>query len=145
MSIQAVGRAAASAYRGFKAAAPAIVVAGAIAAAVAVWRAREGAKPPDPFLILGRSYVSSLGEVYAGAWLEGASALDSGKPVADALGVVASSWQAGRVALFDKTATPAFARIVAENKADVSPQDKAALAAAWRSFAAGLKSPASGK
>ena len=63
------------------------------------------------------------------------------------LGVVAGSWQSGRISLFDKTAAPEFSKIVAENKADadVTAKDKASLAAAWRSFAAGLKSPSIGK
>jgi hypothetical protein len=148
MSLQAVGRAADSAIRAFKAAAPAIVVVAAVAAAVAFWRAHQPVPTPiDPMTALGRSYVASLGDVYAGAWNDGAKALDAGKPVADALAVVAGSWQSGRVALFDASAAPAFAKIVAENTADadVSPQDRAALAAAWRGFAAGLASPVNGK
>ena len=147
MSLEAVGRAADSAIKTLKGYAPALVVIATLAAAVAAWRAHEAAKPPvDPIAEIGRSYVAALGTVYAGAWNDGAAALDAGKPVADALSVVAGSWQTGRVALFDKTAAPAFAKIVAENtaEADVTVPQKAALAAAWRSFASGLKSPASG-
>jgi len=148
MSLQAVGRAADSALAALKSYAPAIAVVATLAAAVAAWRAHEAARPPaDPIASIGRTYVTALGDVYAGAWIEGASALEAGKPVADAIGVVAGSWQSGRVALFDKTAAPAFSRIVAENTADadVTAPEKIALAAAWRSFAAGLKSTASGK
>ncbi|APW59237.1 hypothetical protein [Paludisphaera borealis] len=149
MSLIEIQRAAASAVQAFKKASPTIVLIATLAAAAFAWKTREGAKAPavDPLTTIGRTYVASLGDVYAGAWIEGASALESGKSVADALGVVAGSWQAGRVALFDKTAAPAFSKIVAENTADadVTAQNKTALAAAWRSFAAGLKSPATGK
>jgi hypothetical protein len=148
MSLQALGRAADSALATLKTYAPAIAVVATLAAAVSAWRAHEASRPPvDPVAGIGRAYVAALGDAYAAAWLEGAAALDSGKPVADALGVVAGSWQSGRIALFDKAVSPAFAAIVAENKpdSDVTPQAKASLAAAWRSFAAGLKSPSYGK
>lgn len=148
MSLEAVGRAADSAIATIKSYAPALVVIATLAAAVAAWKAHEAARPPvDPIVTLGQTYVASLGDVYAGAWNEGAAALEAGKPVADALGVVAGSWQSGRVALFDKAVAPAFARIIPENTADadVAIPQKAALAAAWRSFATGLKSPTSGK
>jgi hypothetical protein len=149
MSLLGIQRAAASAVQAFKAASPAIALVATLAAAVIAWHAHEKVKaaPVDPLTTIGRAYVASLGDAYAGAWIEGASALESGKSVADALGVVAGSWQAGRVALFDKTAAPAFSKIVAENTADadVTAQNKSTLAASWRSFAAGLKSPATGK
>jgi hypothetical protein len=149
MTINGIGRAAAAGARAFKAAAPAIVLVAAVAAATVAWRGRQGAAtvPADPIEAIGKAYAAGLGDAYAGAWLEGAAALESGKAIPDALGVVAGSWQAGRVALFDRTAAPAFSKIVPENTADsdVSSREKAALAAAWRSFAAGLKSPASGK
>jgi hypothetical protein len=148
MSLEAVGRAADSAIATIKSYAPALVAMATLAAATAAWKAHEAAKPPvDPIASLGRSYLADLGDVYAGAWNDGAAALESGKPVSDALGVVAGSWQSGRIALFDKTAAPAFSKIIPESTAesDVAVPQKAALAAAWRSFASGLKSPASGK
>lgn len=148
MSLEAVGRAADSAIATIKSYAPALVAIATLAAAAAAWKAHEASRPPvDPIAALGRSYVASLGDVYAGAWNDGAAALEAGKPVADALGVVAGSWQSGRVALFDRAVAPTFAKIIPENTADsdVAVPQKAALAAAWRSFASGLKSPASGK
>jgi hypothetical protein len=148
MSLEAVGRAADSAIAAIKRYAPAVAAVVTLAAGVATWRAREANRPPvDPMVQLGRSYAAGLGETYASAWNDGAAALEAGKSVPDALGVVAGSWQAGRVALFDKAAAPAFARIVPESaaEADVTVPQKAALAAAWRSFASGLKNPASGK
>ena len=148
MSLEAVGRAADQAIATIKSYAPALVAVATLAAAVAAWKAHEAARPPvDPIAGLGRAYLADLGDVYAGAWNDGAAALEAGKPVADALGVVAGSWQAGRVALFDRTAAPAFSAIVPENtpESDVGVPRKAALAAAWRSFATGLKSPTSGK
>lgn len=148
MSLEAIGRAADSAIETMKRYTPALVAIATLTAAVSAWRAHEASRPPvDPIEGIGRTYVSALGDVYAGAWIDGAEALEAGKPVADALGVVAGSWQSGRVALFDKAVAPAFAKIIPENTADadVAIPQKAALAAAWRSFATGLKSPTSGK
>ncbi|WP_165068428.1 hypothetical protein [Paludisphaera rhizosphaerae] len=102
-------------------------------------------KPAEPAAVVsiratGRTYPKTLATAYAAAWIKGAEALEAGKGPVDALGVVTEAWTAGRVALFDKAVAPAFAAVVPEGKADaeVSAADRAALAALWRAFAAGL-------
>jgi hypothetical protein len=104
-----------------------------------------GAKPQElsrdrHFVALGRAYVQDLGQACAGAWNDGASALDSGQPVSAALDRVGKNWTSSRTALFDKLVAPEFAKIVPESikDSDVTPTERAALAAAWRGFAAGL-------
>jgi len=95
----------------------------------------------DPHLAaIGRAYLTQLAEAYAQAWDQGATALDSGQPVSTALDLVAKNWAAGRTAVFDKVVAPEFAKIVPESikDTDVTPQERAALAAAWRGFAVGL-------
>ncbi len=90
---------------------------------------------------VGRAYRLELGKVYADAWLAGARRLDDGQGPAAALEAVAKAWDAGRVALFERQVTPELARVVPEGKADaeLSPGDRARLAAAWRGFARGLR------
>ena len=88
----------------------------------------------------GPSLSASACPAYARAWDEGAIALDSGQPVSAALDLVAKNWTSGRTALFDKLVAPEFAKIVPESikDSDVTPQERTALAAAWRGFAVGL-------
>lgn len=95
----------------------------------------------DPsFVKIGRTYLPELGKTYAGAWEDGAKAIDAGQPLSAAIAVVGKSWDAGRSQLFDRLATPEFAHIVPESQrdADVTPAQRAAMAAAWRGFARGL-------
>src|SRR5579863_2093138 len=44
------------------------------------------------YVALGRSYLPILGDAYAVAWEQGASALDAGQPIAAALDTVAQTW-----------------------------------------------------
>jgi hypothetical protein len=106
---------------------------------------REPAGPPAPpqdpqFVRVGRAYLPGLGKAYAAAWEEGAKGLDAGQPLSAALAAVGKAWDTNRAQLFDQMATPAFAKIVPESQkdADVTPQQRAAMSAAWRGFAAGL-------
>ncbi len=97
--------------------------------------------PRDPrFVSIGRAYLPELGKAYAAAWEEGARGLDSGQPVSAAIAAVGRAWDANRTRLFDRMATPEFTGIVPESlqDADVTAQQRGALAAAWRGFAAGL-------
>jgi len=104
---------------------------------------------PDPSLPptaqslvkLGKTYTINLGKVYASAWEAGAAALEAGKPVSAALGVVHESWDRDRGQLFDRSVSVEFAKLVPEGKADgdVTAAERAALAKAWRSFATGLR------
>jgi hypothetical protein len=57
------------------------------------------------------------------------------------LSAVAKAWGTNRTQLFDQMATPEFRRLIAESKkdAEVTPQERAAMAAAWRGFAIGLR------
>jgi hypothetical protein len=105
----------------------------------------EGPNPAQPsrdahLAAVGRAYLPQLGRAYAEAWNQGAVALDSGQPVSAALDLVAKNWTAGRTAVFDKLVAPEFAKIVPESikDSDVTPKERAALAAAWRGFAVGL-------
>ena len=60
--------------------------------------------------------------------------------MAAALDAVSKSWSANRAQLYDHVLTPEFSRIVAESikDADVTPVQRAALAAAWRGLSRGL-------
>jgi hypothetical protein len=110
------------------------------------WLERHGgAKPVEPsrdpqFVALGRAYLPQLGQAWARAWNEGASAVDSGQPISAALDLVGKNWTASRTSLFDKLVAPEFAKIVPESikDSDITSSERAALAAAWRGFAAGL-------
>ncbi len=117
---------------------------GAVAIGVSA-RLGRPAGPPAPaidanFVHLGRAYLPGLGTAYAAAWEEGAKALDAGQPLSAAIAAVGKAWDANRTQLFDRMATPEFAKIVPESQkdADVTPQQRAAMAAAWRGFASGL-------
>ena len=92
------------------------------------------------FAALGRLYRPQLARAYAQAWEAGATALDSGQSISATLDEVAKNWTSARTALFDKLVAPEFARIVPESikDSDVTPTERAELAAAWRGFAAGL-------
>ncbi len=117
---------------------------GAVAIGVS-WHMRGPEGPPGPprdprFVSIGRAYLPELGKAYAAAWEEGARALDSGQPVSAAIAAVGRAWDTNRARLFDRMATPEFTGIVPESRrdADVTAQQRGALAAAWRGFAAGL-------
>jgi hypothetical protein len=95
----------------------------------------------DPrFVPIGRAYVSQLGVAYGAAWEDGAVALDSGQAIPAALDTVAQAWTANRTGLYDRLLTPELVKIVPENaeESTVTAADRAAMAAAWRGFAAGL-------
>ncbi len=99
------------------------------------------APPQDPrFARLGRAYLPGLGKAYAAAWEEGAKGLEAGQALSAALAAVGKSWDASRTQLFDRVLTPEFAKIIPESRqdADITPQQRAAMAAAWRGLASGL-------
>lgn len=105
----------------------------------------HGTKPVQPprdahFAAVGRAYLPQLAQAYARAWNDGATALESGQPISAALDLVGKNWTSDRTALFDKVVAPELATIVPESvsDADITVQERAALAAAWRGFAAGL-------
>lgn len=117
---------------------------GAVALGVSA-RLGEHSGPPGPpqdprFVPIGRAYLPELGKAYAAAWQEGAKDLDAGEPISAAVAAVGKAWDASRSQLFDRMATPEFAKIIPESQkdAEVTPQQRAAMAAAWRGFAAGL-------
>ncbi|HKI17454.1 MAG TPA: hypothetical protein VKA15_06220 [Isosphaeraceae bacterium] len=93
------------------------------------------------YVSLGRAYLPQLGQAYAAAWDQGAKALDSGQGISAALDTVAQTWTANRTEIYDKLLTPELVKIVPESvkDSDVTPAERAALAAAWRGFALGLK------
>lgn len=92
------------------------------------------------FVTLGRDYLPIMGKAYAAAWVDGAKALEAGRPLPDALAAVKQSWEAGRTAAFDHWIGPEFGKLVPDGTADESakPADKQALARAWRGLARGL-------
>jgi hypothetical protein len=96
--------------------------------------------PDTHFAAVGRAYLPRLGETYAQAWNQGAIALDSGQPISAALDLVAKNWATDRSALFDKLLAPELTKIVPESikDSDVTPFERAAMAAAWRGLARGL-------
>ena len=119
-----------------------------LGAAVAIgvsWHLHGSDGPPGPprdprFVSIGRAYLPELGKAYAAAWEEGARGLESGQPVSAAITDVGRAWETNRARLFDRMATPAFAGIVPESQkdAEVTAQQRGAMAAAWRGLAAGL-------
>jgi hypothetical protein len=122
------------------------LVGGAMTVGALGWfRAHDSANLAPPsrdaqFAALGRAYLPQLADAYAQAWNQGAIALDSGQPLSAALDLVAKNWTSGRTALYDKLVAPEFAKIVAESikDSDVTPQERTAMASAWRGFASGL-------
>lgn len=96
---------------------------------------------PQGLIRLGRTYTGNLGKVYASAWETGASALEAGKSVSEAVDSVAAAWDQDRVRLFNRFVAIEFDKIVPQGKADseISTAERAALARAWRGFAAGLR------
>ncbi len=120
------------------------LVGGAVAIGVAEWHARPAGPPAPPhdprFEKLGHEYLPGLGKAYAAAWEEGARSLDAGQPLSASLAAVSKAWEANRISLFDKSVAPELARIVPESQkdADVTPAQRAAMAAAWRGLALGL-------
>ncbi len=129
-----------------------VAISGAVGAAVSIgvsqWlRMSEGPAPSPPppvdrrFVALGRAYLPQLGNAYAAAWDHGAKALDSGQDLSAALDLVAQTWTANRTDVYNKLLTPEQVKIVPESTkdADVTPAERAAMAAAWRGFALGLR------
>lgn len=120
------------------------LVGGAVALGVAEWSGRPAGPPAPPhnpqFEKIGRDYLPGLGKAYAAAWEEGARSLDAGQPLSASLAAVSKAWEANRTALFDRSVASEFSRIVPESQkdADVTPAQRAAMAAAWRGLALGL-------
>ncbi len=121
---------------------------GILAIGISTWLRSPVGPPPGPvpphdplFVKLGRAYLLELGKAYATAWEDGAKGLETGQNLSGALSAVAKAWGTNRTQLFDQMATPEFRKLIAETKkdADVTPQERAAMAAAWRGFALGLR------
>ena len=119
----------------------------ALAIAVSAWIKSPHKPVPNPgpphdprFVALGKAYLPQLGMAYAAAWEEGAKQLEAGKSITAALDAVSKTWSSNRTQLYDHVFTPEFSRIVAESvkDADVTPAERAALAAAWRGLSLGL-------
>jgi hypothetical protein len=123
------------------------LVGAATAIAGSAWLAQSPAVTPDPspardprFVALGKAYLPQLGKAYAAAWEEGAKQLDAGAGISASIDTIAKTWSANRAQLYDHVLTPEFSKIVAESvkDADVTPQERAAMAAAWRGMSVGL-------
>ena len=97
-------------------------------------------RPADPIAAAGKAYGSRLLKIYAAAWQDGARKIDGGGSVEAGIAAVSVSWQTQRAALYKATMTPILNAIVPEGTADgdITPAQRAAVAAAFRSFAAGL-------
>jgi hypothetical protein len=106
------------------------------------WQKPAPAPPPRTGLVaVGRAYVPTLATTYADSWEDGAKLLDAGQPVGTALDTVATSWGPRLTAAYNASVTPAFEKVLPQSKdeKDVTPEEKRALAAAWREFARGLR------
>jgi hypothetical protein len=126
------------------------VLGGAVAIGVSDWIRPSGGPTGSPqsrhagidrrYESLGRAYLPQLGKAYAAAWDQGAKALDSGQGISAALDTVAQTWTASRTEIYDKLLTPELAKIVSESvkDSDITPTERAAMAAAWRGLALGL-------
>jgi hypothetical protein len=97
--------------------------------------------PTTDWNAVGKAYLPALGSAYASAWEQGAAGLEAGQGIDVSLGVVASQWASGRTKLFGELVAPEFEKVIPEGTADadISPVQRAALAEAWRAFAASLK------
>ncbi len=108
-------------------------------------KTRKPAPIPPPydarFAVMGKAYIPELAAAYAAAWDEGVKALEAGQSVSAAVETVAKAWTTNRTALYDKTLTPAFSKIVAQSvkDSDVTSAERAALIQAWRGLSIGLK------
>lgn len=107
-----------------------------------------GPSPYDPridpaFVPLGRAYQGVFSPAYAAAWDKGAAALEAGQTLTQANAIVGKDWNDARIAAFKAQLSPSLDRIVPETTPDsaVTPEQKAALAKAWRGLAAGLRYP----
>ena len=128
-----------------------VAISGVMGAAVSIgvsqWLRTSDRPAPSPppvdrrFVALGRAYLPQLGNAYAAAWDHGAKALDSGQSLSTALDLVAQTWTTNRTEIYNKLLTPEQINIVPESTkdADVTPAERAAMAAAWRGFALGLR------
>lgn len=120
------------------------IVGGAIAITVTVFSEANNepcCHPTDAhFATVGLSYLPRLGKAYASAWEKGAAALESGQSMASAVNLVGKEWDSGRAQLFDQMLAPEFYTIIPESQhdADITPQQRASMARAWRGFALGL-------
>jgi hypothetical protein len=123
------------------------LVGAALAITVSAWIKLPNKPAPNPgpphdprFVALGQVYLPQLGTAYAKAWEEGAKQLEAGQSVTAALDMVSKTWSSNRTQLYDHVFTPEFSRIVAESvkDSDVTPAERAALAAAWRGLSLGL-------
>ncbi len=121
---------------------------GTLAIGISTWLDSPAGPAPSPqaphdphFVPIGQAYIAALGKTYASAWDDGAQGLDTGQNVSNALDAVAKAWSTNRTQLFDQMITPEFGKLIPEttNDADVTPQERAAMAAAWRGFALGLR------
>ena len=121
---------------------------GALAFGITTWLRSPIGPPPSPqpphdphFVPIGQAYITALGKTYASAWDDGAKELETGQQLSGALAAVAKAWSTNRTQLFDQMVTPEFGKVIPETTkdADVTPQERAAMAAAWRGFALGLR------
>jgi hypothetical protein len=121
---------------------------GALAIGISTWLHSPAEPPPSPqpphdphFVHIGQAYITALGKTYASAWDAGAKGLDAGQDLSTSLNAVAKAWSTNRTQLFDQMVTPEFGKLIPETMkdADITPQERAAMAAAWRGFALGLR------
>lgn len=93
------------------------------------------------FIPIARAYKEVILDSYAAAWTVAADEVAAGKPVVEALAGIRPSWESARTPEYKATVTPALNAIVAEGTPDseISPIQRAALAAAFRGFAEGVR------
>jgi hypothetical protein len=128
-----------------------VALSSALGAALAMFASARLAAPSKPvpspdhshnaeFVAFGRAYLPQLGKAYAAAWEEGAKQLEAGRGITASLDAVSKTWSSNRTQLYDRVLTPEFAKILPESvqDAEVTPQERSAMAAAWRGLSLGL-------
>lgn len=122
---------------------------GSVACLVAMfWLSGFGRDRPDfqppvdtSFVPIARAYSGVILDSYASAWSTAAEEVAAGQPVAEVLARIRPNWETARTPDYKAKVSPAFAAIVPEGTPheQVTPAQRAALAAAFRGFAKGLK------
>jgi len=104
---------------------------------------RPDLSPPvdASFVPIARAYSEVVLDSYASAWAAAADEVAAGQPVAEALLRIRPNWDAARTPEYKAKVSPAFNAIVPEGTpdAEITPIQRAALAAAFRGFAKGVK------
>lgn len=106
------------------------------------WPSPSGPTGTD-FVKLGQAYVKPLAQSYAPAWQGYAADIRNGKTMTEATKNMAVAWDANRAAIYGKMIAPELEKILpsTQTEAQITPAQKAAMAAAAEALAKGLGEP----